>query len=325
MAKWREDTITVNHKEIPVKLGVMNQVDLLFYPENPRLYSIVCIDDSEPGQEEIQKRLAAMDHVKQLIQSIKANGGITDPLLVKDGENIVIEGNSRLAAYRVLAREDPAKWSMVKCKILPTDIDDSDIFAILGEYHIIGRKDWAPYEQAGYLYRRHKNQNIGIDTIAEELGITKRKINHLISVYDFMLTHKENDPSRWSYYDEYLKNQKVKIVRKENPKLDKVVVKKIKSGEIEKAVEVRAKLPKIVSVNKKTLNNFVEGKVDFNDSYERAATQGIENHSLQKLNRFREWLYDSGLKKHMEEMPENQRNKCEYELKKIQQFLKKIL
>lgn len=324
MKEWTNDTITVNHKEIPVKLGVMNQVDLLFYPENPRLYSIVCVDDSEPGQEEIQKRLSSMDHVKQLIQSIKANGGITDPLLVKDKENIVIEGNSRLAAYRVLAREDPAKWSMVKCKLLPHNIDDSDIFAILGEYHIIGRKDWAPYEQAGYLYRRHKNQNVAVDHIAEELGISKRKINHLIAVYDFMVTHKENDPNRWSYYDEYLKNQKVRAARADCPQLDKVVVKKIKAGEIEKAVEVRDKLPKIVSVNQKTFNNFLQCKVDFNDSYERAASQGVENHSLQKLNRFREWLYDSDLRKHMKEMPPNQQSKCEFELKKIMQYLKHL-
>lgn len=324
MAKLEKDSITVNHKEIPIKLGIMNQVDLSFYPENPRLYSIICGDDSEPSQEEIQKRLASMEHVKQLVQSIKANGGITDPLLVKDKENIVIEGNSRLAAYRILAIEDPVKWSMIKCKFLPQKIDDSDIFAILGEYHIIGRKDWAPYEQAGYLYRRHKNQNVEIDTIAEELGISKQKINHLIYVYNFMIANKENDPSKWSYYDEYLKNRKVRAAREQNPRLDRIVVKKIKTGEIEKAVEVRDKLPKIVSVNKKTLKNFVEEKVNFNDSYERAASQGIDNDNLQKLHRFRIWLFDSGLKKNMEQIPPNQRYKCEFEIKKIKQFLNKL-
>ena len=48
-----------------------------------------------------------MDHVKQLVQSIRANGGLTDPLIVQDGEFVVFEGNSRLAAYRLLARLDP--------------------------------------------------------------------------------------------------------------------------------------------------------------------------------------------------------------------------
>ena len=76
-------------------------------PDNPRVYSIVRAAEQEPTQAEIERRLSLMDHVKQLVQSIRANGGLTDPLIVRDGNHVVLEGNSRLAAYRLLARNDP--------------------------------------------------------------------------------------------------------------------------------------------------------------------------------------------------------------------------
>ena len=325
MSEWVKDSIRVNKKDLPTEIGMLNQVDLLFYPENPRVYSIVCSDGTVPSQEEIQNKLASMDHVKQLVQSIKANGGLKEPLLVRKGKNVVLEGNSRLAAYRILVKADPARWSIVKCVVLPEDISDDDIFAILGTYHIVGRKDWAPYEQAGYLYRRNKEQGTSVDIIAKELGLSEKKIKHLIKVYDFMVTHKENDANKWSYYDEYLKNQKINRIRKENKRLDKVIVRKIKTGEIEKAVDVRSKLPKILSVNKKTLNGFIEKRVDFDKSYERAINQGADNNSFQRLKKFKSWIIESGLKSSVNNMTDDQKKRCIYELRKIEQNINKIL
>jgi hypothetical protein len=79
--------------------------------------------------------------------------------------------HSRLTAYRVLARRNPIKWGQIKVKILPENIPESSIFALLGEYHIIGKTDWAPYEQAGYLYRRHANHQVNVQTLATEIGL----------------------------------------------------------------------------------------------------------------------------------------------------------
>lgn len=50
-------------------------------------------------------------------------------------DHVVLEGNSRLAAYRILAKNDPLKWSRVLVQILPEDISDSDIFTLLGTFH----------------------------------------------------------------------------------------------------------------------------------------------------------------------------------------------
>jgi hypothetical protein len=75
------------------------------------------------------------------------NGGLLEPLIVRGGSLEVLEGNSLLAAYRQLAAKEPIKWAMVKCTVLPADVDDSLVFALLGQFHIKGKKDWAPYEQ----------------------------------------------------------------------------------------------------------------------------------------------------------------------------------
>ncbi len=96
-----------------------------FFTENPRVYSLVRSDSSEPSQEQIQERLLDMEHVKELIQDVKQNEGLIEPLIVKDGTFEVLEGNSRLAAYRYLAKGDPIKWGRIKCTLLPSDISEA--------------------------------------------------------------------------------------------------------------------------------------------------------------------------------------------------------
>ena len=136
-----------------------------------------------------------------MIQDIKANGGLIEPLIVREETLGVLEGNGRLAAYRYLAKQDPIKWGLVKCTMLPCDVSESLVFALLGEYHIKGKKDWAPYEQAGFLYRRYKQHNADIKALALEMNISSKKIKHLIDTYEFMVTHGEADTNTWSYYD----------------------------------------------------------------------------------------------------------------------------
>jgi len=150
-----------------------------------------------------------MEHVKFLIQDIKENGGLTDPIIVRDGPLEVLEGNSRLAAYRQLGERDPVKWGMIKCRVIPEDLDESLIFALLGQYHVTGKKDWAPFEQAGFLYRRHTYHEVEIAQLAVEVGVSKQKVQHLVDTYKFMQDHDDIDTQRWSYYDEYLKNKKI--------------------------------------------------------------------------------------------------------------------
>lgn len=319
-----EDEFLIRGKRIPVITKEVPQHELKFYLENPRLYSMVRGNGDEPTEAEIEERLLQMEHVKQLVQSIQFNGGLIDPVIVRGGDMVVLEGNSRLAAYRCLAKKDALKWGRLKAKILPTDISDSDIFALLGEYHIHGKTNWAPFEQAGYLYRRHKNQNVPIDVLSKEINLPKSQINHLIAVRDFMLKHDEHEINRWSYYDEYLKNRKIANARTDYPELDELVVKKIRSGEIPTAMILRDGLKNICQAGGKTLSRFVDSRLDFKEACDSADEKGVSDVTVQKLSRFRTWLFEADTVDDLLDQA-HRRSQFLYELDHIQKQCAKLI
>ena len=245
-----EDYLIIGKEKYPIDKYEIDQSKLMFYPENPRVYSVLNSNNYTPTQEEIEELMCKKDHVKQLKESIKSNGGLIDPVIVRDGDYVVLEGNSRLAAYRLLYKQDPIKWSKIKAIILPKDIPDSTIFALIGQYHIIGRKDWDPYEQAGYLYRTINKSNKTPELLASELGMKISDIKKLLSVYEYMLKKDDNHPNKWSYYEELLKNRGIKKAFDEISGLENKIVDDIKSDKIRMAIDVR-KLGDISKVNDK--------------------------------------------------------------------------
>jgi hypothetical protein len=310
------ETLLIRGVEIPVETTTLPQASLRFFVENPRVYSILRIDGEEPSQADIESKLLEMDHVKALIQDIKRDGGLTDPVVVRSGKLEVIEGNSRLAAYRALAKVDPIKWGRMKVRLLPEDLDETLIFALLGQYHIKGKKDWAPFEQAGFLYRRSRTHDIDSAQLAQEIGLSKRKVEHLIAVYQFMLDHGEADTARWSYYDEYLKSSIIRKARLGQPGFDKLVVEKIKGGEIARAVDVRDRLPVICSAPK-TLQKFSSRAYTFEDAHEHAVEAGADSTPYKKLAKFRQWLAKPEVEAALGHAQGETRKKIQFELDKL--------
>src|SRR5260370_29022979 len=198
-----EDSLVILGVKVPTKTQMLPQKKLLFFADNPRVYSIVRANGKQPTQEEIQQQLSELEHVKELREDIKRNGGLLEPLIVRGGWQEVVEGNSRRAAYRQLAAKEPIKWGMVKCTVLPADVEDSLVFALLGQFHIKGKKDWAPYEQAGFLYRRFKDHSVSPKILSQELGLGIKKATHLIETYRFMVDHNEAERSRGSNSEHY--------------------------------------------------------------------------------------------------------------------------
>ena len=312
------DSLLIRGVTVPTQTMMLEQSKLIFFVDNPRVYSVLRGNGKIPSQEEIRDRLLELEHVKRLAQDIKANGGLIEPLIVKDGTFEVLEGNSRLAAYRHLAKTDPIKWGLVKCTVLPATVSDSLVFALLGEFHIKGKKDWAPYEQAGFLYRRYKQQGTSdFKALALEIGMSSKKVKHLIETYEYMLSKDEVDINRWSYYDEYLKSNKIKHARKEFPQLDEIVVQKIDSEEIKRAVDLRAQLPVICSAPGAALSKFISGEWTFDKAYKHACRCGGDNIPLRKLVAFRKWVTDGSTKDTLYESEGQMRSKLRHELIKI--------
>lgn len=321
--KHNEETILIRGEEIPVLTTTLRQDTLRFFVENPRVFSVLRKDvDAEPSQDEIQAKLLDMDHVKELIHDIKRDGGLTDPIIVREGTLEVLEGNSRLAAYRHLVKFDPIKWGKIKVRLLPEDIDDKLILALLGQYHMKGKTAWPPFEKAGFLYRRHKNQDISVDQLAWEVGETRQKVAHMVSVYQFMLDNDQNEKSRWSYYDEYLKSRFIKKVR--NEKFDRLIVEKIDSGEIARAVDVRDKLT-VICKAQKPLRRLMAGKYEFEEAYGWAVEAGADSTPYAKLAKFRKWLATQETEHALGRTGGETRKKIEYELKKLSPVVDRLL
>jgi hypothetical protein len=311
------NTLLIRGIEIPVTTVFLEQVRLKFYPDNPRVYSVLRSDGKTPSQEEIEKRLLEMEHVKALIQDIRINKGLIEPLIVKDETFEVLEGNSRLAAYRFLAKSDPLRWTLVKCTVLPRNVDESLVFTLLGQFHIKGKKDWAPYEQAGFLYRRYEKQHTDMKALALEIGISLKKVKHLVETYQFMVENNEEDINRWSYYDEYLRSNKIRKAREKFPELDKLVVKKIRSEEIERAMDLREQLP-VICANGRVLNKFVSGKTDFQGAFDSAVESGGDRTHLKTVKKFREWVTRPEVESHLSDYEGKVRAALVYELNKIE-------
>lgn len=319
-------TLTIGKNNISVKELEIEQSKLRFYPDNPRVYSVLQVsDETKPEQTKIQELMCSMDHVKQLKESIKSNGGLIDPVIVRDGDFVVLEGNSRLAAYRLLANTDPITWGCIKCILLPADIDDSLIFQLLGQYHIIGRKDWSPYEQAGYLYRRKLESKVPVEQMAADLGMTKGVAQKYIGVYQFMIDNNDLKPDRWSYYEEMLKNRGVKKLINESEETQKVIVSKVKSGELRQASDIR-KIGEIANcagrdkTAKRAMRNFLDGKVSLDEAYVQVQDTGRTDSLYKKAESFRHILFDECT---LEVIREN--DKLQYELSKIFSKLKVLL
>ena len=311
-----------NGKELEVKEVELNQAELLFDPQNPRVYSVLNMTkDEAPDQREIQSYMIRQEHVKKLKQSIEKTG-LMDPVFVR--RNIVVEGNCRLAAYRMLVVKDPIKWGLIRAYVLPDDTDDNAIFILLGQYHIIGRKDWNPFEQAGYLYRRQQESKKPIDAIAEELGLKSSEVKKFLSVYTTMVDNNDLSAYKWSHYLELSKiENKIKKREKTIPDLDftDFLKKQIKENEIENAQDFR-KIGTILTtegkVAKKAIVDYKEGKCNLEDACERVDSTGKTDCLYKKSQSFRDMIVDADIE---QEIAQNEQLK--YTLRKIYKKLEK--
>lgn len=321
-----EDYLVIGKEKYPVCKCEIEQNKLNFYPENPRVYSVLNSNNYTPNQTEIEELMCRKDHVKQLKESIKSNGGLIDPIIVRDGDYVVLEGNSRLAAYRLLNKQDPIKWSKLKAIILPNDISDSAVFALIGQYHIIGRKDWDPYEQAGYLYRTINKSNKSPELLASELGMKVSDINKLLSVYEYMLEKDDNHPNKWSYYEELLKNRGIKKAFLENPELENKIIEDIKNNKIRMAIDIR-KLGDISKVNdklsKKILKDIADGEEDIYSGFDIVASSGKMDNNFQIISNFRKKITDETFSSKL--LNDDNLGGIEFELKKIERTILVLL
>lgn len=316
--------LTIDGVDYPIREEMLKQSDLSFYAENPRVFSLLNTSHGIPDQDLIEKTMRGFEHVKQLRISIKHNGGLIDPLIVRDG--VVLEGNSRLAAYRLLCDEDPIKWGYVKCQVLPNNFPDDAVFALLGQYHVTGKTNWSPFEQGGFLVRQIRLSNKPVEYIAKVLGITTGNANSYVRTYEFMEQHDDLEPRRWSYYEEYLKNAGIKRYRNTSPDIDESFVEQVKSGQINEAIDVRNVFGAIAKSEsreaKKIMNEIISGSMSIYDGYDELDSTGKIGNAYKVLQKFSQKI---GSKEFEAQVANEDLTQIKYQLKQIRKKVNHLL
>ena len=166
--------------------------DLSFDLKNPRLLEFDLT--SKPTDAEVLRVLWETMDVKELVLSIAASGFFPhEPIIVakEGGKNVVIEGNRRLAAVKVLL--DPALAANLNAdvpfitgdvkdalKTLPTVVGTrEEAWRYLGFKHVNGPAKWSSYAKSRYIADVHRNFGIALEDIANQIGDNHKTVQRL--------------------------------------------------------------------------------------------------------------------------------------------------
>ena len=129
----------------------------------------------------------------------------------------VIEGNSRLAVYRILHEETKKEdWEFIPCNIVQKLSDEQQI-AYLNQIHVKGKTEWSAYEKANFAYAR-KTEGFSFPKIAELFGESEATIRTRIKVVEMMRNNNDRERSHFSYYDILVRNHSKDMNKRQNLK-----------------------------------------------------------------------------------------------------------
>ena len=176
-------------EETPRRMKVS---ELVFDTKNPRLSEYDLGPHS--SEAEIIKVLWEVMDVRELVLSIEASGFFShEPIIVtrENGKNVVIEGNRRLAAVKLLLEPELAEdlslsvpqiteKAKQSLRTLPVILDTREnAWRYLGFKHVNGPAKWSSYAKSRYLADVHKNYGVSLEDIARQIGDTHRTVQRL--------------------------------------------------------------------------------------------------------------------------------------------------
>lgn len=166
--------------------------DLAFDLRNPRLPEFDLGEDA--AEEDVIALLWASMDVRELVLSIAASGFFDhEPLIVarEGGQNIVIEGNRRLAAVKLLADPDLAASLGIDLPSVAAEeraalrsvpaVRESrrDAWRYLGFKHVNGPAKWSSFAKSRYIAEVHREYGVELNEIAKQIGDTHQTVQRL--------------------------------------------------------------------------------------------------------------------------------------------------
>jgi hypothetical protein len=175
-------------------LSVIFIILLFFDAKNPRLVEFV--GKQTPSQDELLEFLWTEMAADEVAMSIAADGFWDyEPLIVavENDRNVVIEGNRRLAAVKLLLDAE------IRRKLKATDLPKASAATIqdlqvglpvivrtrkeawryLGFKHVNGPAKWDSYAKAQYIGQVHNEYGIPLEDIAAQIGDRHRTVQRL--------------------------------------------------------------------------------------------------------------------------------------------------
>lgn len=176
-------TNSVRHKKVS---------SLSFDLQNPRLSEY----DLTPhfNEEDVIRLLWEVMDVRELVLSIEASGFFShEPIIVtKEGKRwVVIEGNRRLAAVKLLSNSELANELNIsvpqiseaakkELSELPCLIDTREnAWRYLGFKHVNGPAKWSSYAKSKYIADVNRKYNVSLVDIARQIGDTHKTAQRL--------------------------------------------------------------------------------------------------------------------------------------------------
>jgi ParB-like nuclease domain len=196
MAKTKDMETVV--RAAPARSELLPVATLHFDRNNPRFPQKV----AQGPIEDLMQRFVRDERLLEIIESIGNHGFFPgEPLLVvPDGDDYrVVEGNRRLAALKLLARElepptgrtsieeavEAAEYrpSNVPCLVFD---DENEILRYLGFRHITGIKAWSALQKARYaerMYQKYKKlpEDDGLRLLARETGSRRDTVGQMLT------------------------------------------------------------------------------------------------------------------------------------------------
>lgn len=286
-------TISIMKEEVPAEHLSIDIDKLYFLPDNPRVYAVTrkmqgfSELSNEEKQHTIYESLLKEQSVKSLIPQIKQDGGLQEPIIVRWDTQEVIEGNSRLAAYRKLSDENPGddRWTQIKCLVVKSLTSDQQT-RLLGQIHLHGKTEWSKYAKKLSCYRWVIEDEKDISDLAELYGITTAEIEKNVKTIQLMLRNNDSEASNISFYDLLIRNQVISSAIAGNKSLEDTILSQIKAKQITSG-QMRDRLPVIIP-KRRILKKYQEGTISLEDAWDRAKISNVQ----QRLKKIRERLDD---------------------------------
>jgi hypothetical protein len=186
----------------PQKIRFIPTAELHFDPENPRFYRL-----NDPSSvEAVIEEMLDDEGVQELMLSIGQKGYFEgEPLLIvadKNGKWIVVEGNRRLAASKLLNEEiKPPKRRSASIKLIREEVQQKppielpciiyptrrEVLRYLGYRHITGIKEWDSLSKARYLAQLREefypdlDRQAQLKALANDIGSKQDYVGKLLT------------------------------------------------------------------------------------------------------------------------------------------------